>query len=99
MFVNFVSESGQLEVFLLASASPKHQLEKLSYITGNAPLPPIEYLGYHFSKYADVSAMIMMRRDADFNSYSFPVDVFWMDIGYAEDYKYFSFDPDKFPPF
>jgi len=63
MFSNFVSESGQLELFLFASNSPKRQLQSLNYLTGQAPMPPIEHLGYHFSKYAEVTADIMMDRD------------------------------------
>jgi alpha-glucosidase (family GH31 glycosyl hydrolase) len=55
-----VSESGHLEFFLFSSQSPKTQLENLATITGHAPMPPIEALGYHFSKYAEVSADIMM---------------------------------------
>jgi alpha 1,3-glucosidase len=83
---NFVSESGHLEFFLFSSQSPKTQLENLATITGHAPMPPIEALGYHFSKYADVSADIMMQRDSDFESHGFPVDVYWMDILYSQDY-------------
>jgi mannosyl-oligosaccharide alpha-1,3-glucosidase len=97
-FTNFVSESGVLELFLFASDSPKTQLETLTNITGHATLPPIEALGYHFSKYADVSADIMMERDSDFETYGFPVDYFWMDILYAQEYEYFTFDQVKFPP-
>lgn len=80
---NFVSESGQLELFVFSSESPKTQLNNLATITGHAPMPPIEALGYHFSKYAEVSADIMMQRDSDFESYEFPVDVYWMDILYS----------------
>lgn len=94
---NFVSESGHLEFFLFSSKSPKTQLSNLATITGHAPMPPIEALGYHFSKYADVSADIMMQRDSDFESYGFPVDVYWMDILYSQDYQYFQFDSSKFP--
>lgn len=60
-------------------------------------MPPIEHLGYHFSKYAEVTADIMMDRDQDFENYGFPVDVYWMDILYAKDFYYFTFDPVKFP--
>lgn len=60
MFTNFVSESGVLELFVFASDSPKTQLERLTQISGHANLPPIEALGYHFSKYAEVSADIMI---------------------------------------
>ena len=46
-------------------------------------MPPLHSLGYHFSKYEETSAEIMMQRNADFNTYRYPVDVFWMDINYA----------------
>lgn len=97
VFSNFVSESGQIELFLFASDSPKKQLKNLAEITGHAPLPPIQHLGYHFSKYDEVSADIMMQRDNDFEEYNFPVDVYWMDILYAQEYEYFTFDHEKFP--
>lgn len=97
MTANFVSESGVLELFLFSSDSPKTQLTSLAKITGYAPLPPIESLGFHFSKYADVSADIMIQRDDDFENYGFPVDVYWMDILYAQNFDYFTFDPLKFP--
>lgn len=60
---NFVSESGQLELFIFSSNHPKIQLANVAKITGHGTLPPIETLGYHFSKYADVSADIMTERD------------------------------------
>ena len=98
MTTNFVSESGVLELFMFTTESPKKQLKNLATITGYAPLPLIESLGYHFSKYAEVSADIMMQRDRDFENYNFPVDFLWMDILYAKEYEYFTFDPVKFPP-
>lgn len=60
MFTNFVSESGVLELFLFASDSPKTQIANLTKITGRASFPPIEALGFHFSKYDEVSAEIML---------------------------------------
>jgi alpha-glucosidase (family GH31 glycosyl hydrolase) len=44
-----------------------------------------------------VTADIMLERDDDFEAYGFPVDYYWMDILYAKDYEYFTFDPQKFP--
>jgi alpha 1,3-glucosidase len=60
-------------------------------------MPPIETLGFHFSKWAEVSADIIIDRNNAFNDNLFPVDVFWMDIEYARDKAYFNFDVDKFP--
>ncbi len=39
----------------------------------------------------------MLTRDDDFEQYNFPVDYYWMDILYAYNYEYFTFDPIKFP--
>ena len=84
-------------MFIMGSAtSPKKVLSNLATITGHAPLPPIYSLGFHFSKYAEVTDDIMIKRDDDFETYGFPVDVYWMDIMYAPQYKYFLFDPKKF---
>ena len=97
MFSNFVSEAGQIELFIFSSDSPKKQLLSLATISGHAPMPPIETLGFHFSKFAEVSADIIIDRNNAFNEHSFPVDVFWMDILYTKDKAYFNFDSDKYP--
>ena len=60
-------------------------------------MPPIETLGFHFSKWDDLSADIMIERNQNFENLGFPVDVFWMDILYTARYDYFNFDNWKFP--
>ena len=60
-------------------------------------MPPYYSLGFHFSKWEETSAQAIMKRDNDFIKYGFPVDVFWMDIGYAQDKQYFIFDRNRFP--
>ena len=46
-------------------------------------MPPVTHLGFHFSKYAEISADSMMQQDSDFEDNGFPVDVYWMDILYS----------------
>ena len=66
--VSFVSESGALELFAFASAAPpdakvnhaKRVNNAISTISGFAPLPQIQSLGFHFSKWAPLSADIMI---------------------------------------
>ena len=89
MYSNFVSESGQIELIIFSSDSPTKQVKTLALITGFAPLPPIETLGFHFSKYAEVTADIIMERDQNFEDFGFPVDYFWIDIEYTSNYAYF----------
>ncbi len=92
-----MSESGILELFVFSSSDPKKQLHNLATISGHAPKPPVEALGFHFSKYAETTAEIMLSRDDDFETHGFPVDYYWMDILYAYNFEYFTFDPVKFP--
>ena len=65
--INFVSESGALELFIFSSAVPTSKTtnrnKRVSYdvstVTGFAPLPPRHTLGFHFSKYDVVSSDII----------------------------------------
>jgi alpha 1,3-glucosidase len=80
----FISVGGKFEFFIFGSAQgPKANQNTLSELTGYAPLPPIHSLGYHYCKYEENSAALMMQRDADFTYYKFPVDVFWSDLFYT----------------
>ena len=67
--ITFTSESGALELFVFASTlnsttSSTNRIKKVNYnlavISGFAPMPMIQTLGYHFCKWANVSAEILM---------------------------------------
>jgi len=80
----------------------KRVTNALSTVTGFAPLPPLHTLGFHFSKYDQASAEIIMERNRNFTDYQFPVDVLVMDIQWADQdsqpdgYEYFKFNPQNF---
>lgn len=95
--INFVSETGALELFIFSSAVKtqtsdgflnrnKRVTNDLSTVTGFAPLPPMHTLGFHFSKYDWVSAERIMERNFNFTDFQFPVDVLVMDIQWADNY-------------
>lgn len=71
-------------------------------MTGFAPLPLLHTLGFHFCKWAPISADMMMERNAKFTTYGFPIDVLWSDIAWAdqyddpEGYEYFKWNPKNF---
>jgi alpha-glucosidase (family GH31 glycosyl hydrolase) len=103
-YVNFVSEGGVLEFFVFASATHPQRVQKaLADITGYTYLPAINVLGFHFSKWAPVSADMVRERSQNFTKFGFPVDVLWMDIEHAlwtdretvetRDYRWFTFNP------
>ena len=109
--ITFSSESGALEFFVFSSALPKevshtNRVKKinrdLATISGFAPMPMIQTLGFHFCKWANVSAEILMDRNRDFTEYGFPLDVVWSDIEWAQQnsseggYEYFRFNEQNF---
>jgi alpha-glucosidase (family GH31 glycosyl hydrolase) len=53
-------------------------------------------LGYHFSKWEENSAHQIIERNHDFTNFGFPVDVFWFDSEYAQDYQYGEYDAKRF---
>ncbi|CDW88377.1 neutral alpha-glucosidase ab [Stylonychia lemnae] len=103
-YVNFISESGVLEFFIIGSASkdktqspPKRVANLLARISGFQFLPPLFSLGFHYSKWeSDISARWVIDLSNNFDEGKIPVDVFWMDITHTEGGKYFTFDPERF---
>ena len=72
--ITFSSESGALEFFVFASTVSKETLttntnrvkkvnKDLATISGFAPMPMIQTLGFHFCKWANVSAEMLMQRN------------------------------------
>jgi alpha 1,3-glucosidase len=79
------------------TTGPKDNQNILGTLTGFAPMPPIHSLGFHYCKYEQNSAELMIQRNADFTYYGFPVDVFWTDLYYTQDFEYFVFNSETWP--
>jgi alpha-glucosidase (family GH31 glycosyl hydrolase) len=47
-------------------------------------MPLLHMLGFHFCKWANVSAEMIIERNRNFTDFKFPVDVLWMDIEWAD---------------
>jgi alpha-glucosidase (family GH31 glycosyl hydrolase) len=95
---SFVSIGNLFEFFLFGTTrGPKINQRLLSEVTGYPPMPPIYSLGYHYAKWEKNSADLMIKRNEEFTTYGFPVDVLWSDIYYAQDFEYFVFNREKFP--
>lgn len=96
-----------LEFLMFGSLEhPARVQKKLAQATGFLALPPMQTLGFQFSKWAPVSADIITERSQNFTDTGFPVDVFWLDIEHAlwaeketvetRDYRWFTFNPANF---
>jgi len=94
---HWISESGILDVFLLPGPTPEDVFAQYARLTGTAPLPAHWALAYHQCRWNYVSSDDVRGVQRRFDEDNFPVDVFWLDIEYAEDHRYFMWNKKTFP--
>lgn len=95
--IEFCAKGGAFQVYVIERESPEDVLRGLAELTGTIQMPARWTLGYHqcrFSYEPDVRVREVAR---EFRDRSIPCDVIWMDIDYMDQYKIFTFDPEKFP--
>jgi len=88
---------GQWTEYVFAGPSMRSILERYTWLTGRAPLPPLWALGYHQCRWHaysqdDVERIAQRYRDDDF-----PCDSMWLDIDYMDGYRVFTWDQERFP--
>lgn len=94
---HWVSETGNVDVFLFPGPSPAKVWSQYSAVTGRQQLPPLFSLGYHQCRWnyrdeRDVSAV-----EATFEELDYPYDVLWLDIEHTDGKRYFTWDKNTFP--
>ncbi|SJL06284.1 related to Alpha-glucosidase II precursor [Armillaria ostoyae] len=94
---HWISESGIMDVFILPGPTPEDVFAQYARLTGNTPLPAHWSLGYHQCRWNYVSTDDVRTVQKRFDEEDMPVDVFWLDIEYAEEHKYFIWDEKTFP--
>ncbi|KAG6873139.1 hypothetical protein C0995_002513 [Termitomyces sp. Mi166 len=94
---HWISESGILDLFLMPGPTPEDIFKQYSGLTGTSVLPVHWSLGYHQCRWNYVSSNDVRTVQKRFDEEDMPVDVFWLDIEYAEDHKYFIWDKKNFP--
>ncbi|KAL5483105.1 ROT2 [Sanghuangporus weigelae] len=94
---HWISESGILDTFLLPGPTPADVAAQYARLTGTPVLPADWALGYHQCRWNYVSSEDVRSVQKRFDAEDIPVDVFWLDIEYAEEHKYFIWDKKSFP--
>ena len=94
---HWISETGNIDMFLFGGPSPKQVLDQYTAISGRPQLPPLFALGYHQSRWnyndeADVTGLV-----GSFDKHDIPVDVIWLDIEHTDSKKYMTWDTTSFP--
>lgn len=94
---HWISETGIFDVFILPGPTPADIFTQYTRLTGTSALPAHWALAYHQCRWNYVSSDDVRSVQRRFDEEDFPVDVFWLDIEYAEDHKYFMWDKRYFP--
>jgi len=90
---HWISESGQLDVFIFLGPTPKDVVHSYSELTGYTQLPQEFAIAYHQCRWNYVTDEDVVEVNKKFNKYKIPMDVIWLDIEYTENKKYFTWDP------
>src|SRR5882672_1582810 len=93
----FGAEGGELNYYFLYGPQIKKILGRYADLTGHMPLPPMWALGNQQSRYSyypdkTVEEVVQRYRQDDL-----PLDVVHIDIHYLNEYRVFTWDPNRFP--
>jgi mannosyl-oligosaccharide alpha-1,3-glucosidase len=94
---HWISESGILDVFIIPGPTPEDVFKQYARLTGATVMPAQWALGYHQCRWNYVSSNDVRNVQRRFDEEDIPVDVFWLDIDYSPDHKYFIWKEKEFP--
>ncbi|KAL7424252.1 glucosidase II [Cryptotrichosporon argae] len=94
---HWVSESGILDLVILPGPRPDDLFEQYAALTGTTALPPHWSTAFHQCRWNYLDETDVLTVDAEFDKADIPLDVTWLDIEYAEEHRYFDWDPKHFP--
>jgi alpha-glucosidase len=96
----FGADGGELDYYVFTggkSRSAANIVRAYTALTGRGPLPPLWALGYQQSRYS-YSPQSQVRDVArTFRDKRMPADVIYLDIGYMDGYRIFTWSPKDFP--
>lgn len=96
-YTHWISESGILDIFIMPGPTPEDIFAQYARLAGTQALPAEWSIGYHQCRWNYVSSDDVRSVAKRFDEEDMPVDVFWLDIEYAEEHKYFIWDKKTFP--
>lgn len=94
---HWISENGILDLVILIAETPAQITKNYAALTGSTQLPQLFSLGYHQCRwnYNDEDDVLTVSQTMD--EYEIPYDVIWLDVEYAIEKKYFTWNPARFP--
>jgi alpha-glucosidase (family GH31 glycosyl hydrolase) len=86
----WLSESGEVDVFLLPGPTIPAVYRQYTALTGTQQLPPLFALGYHQCRWNYRDERDVASVEGMFEQLDYPVDVIWLDIEHTDGKRYFT---------
>lgn len=96
-FSYFQSQGPGMDYYFIHHDDMEGIIEAYTLLTGRTPLPPKWCLGYQQCRYSYYPDKEVLQVARTFREKNLPADVIYLDIHYMEDYKVFTFHPERFP--
>ncbi|KAL5968257.1 Neutral alpha-glucosidase AB [Taenia solium] len=90
-------ETGVLDIFIILADNPHSGFRAYAELTGLTPLPPLFALAHHQCRWNYRDQEEMKSISDDYNKHNLPMDVLWLDIEYANDKRYLTWNTARFP--
>ena len=94
---HFGAVDGEMDYYFFAGNSVRAVIEGYTWLTGRPKLPPLWSLGYQQCRYSYYPEKELLNVAQTFRDKKFPCDVLYLDIHYMDNYKVFTWNPERFP--
>jgi alpha-glucosidase len=95
--LSFGADGGELDYYFIYGPAPRDVVSRYTALTGRMPLPPLWALGNQQSRWSYFPESRVRFVADNFRQRSIPADVLWLDIHHLDQYKPFTWDPERFP--
>ena len=96
-FAFFGADGGEMNYYFFFGGSVSDIIQSYTSLTGKMPLPPKWALGLQQCRYSYYPDLEVLQIAKQYRDRKIPLDVLYLDIHYMDDYKVFTFHPDRFP--
>ncbi|MFO7835291.1 MAG: glycoside hydrolase family 31 protein [Candidatus Thorarchaeota archaeon] len=97
-FYSFGAPGGPIDYYVILGPSIAEVLDGYTWLTGRPHFMPLWALGHHWSRWAEYESQEEVLNVASaFRKHNIPCDTITLDIGYMDEFKIFTWNPEVFP--
>ena len=94
---SFWAEGGEMNYYFIYGSDMLKVSERYTRLTGRPELPPMWALGYHQCKWSYYPDKKVEEVANKFRELDLPCDAIYLDIDYMDEFKCFTWHPERFP--